>query len=211
MQPMRRLVLVRHGETDGQSSIRYFGSTDVELSAQGRAQMRALASALAMEPSAIDVVVTSPMKRARDSARILAGRAPVDILDELREIHFGRWEGMTREEIEAMDPILAKDWQAGAEGFEYPGGEARAAFTARVKEGLRRLLALPARGAVVVSHKGVIRTIVKELTGEALPRELPAVGSLVLVTRDGSGRWFLGGRSSNPPGVPTPHGIVLSR
>lgn len=202
MQSVRRLLLVRHGETDGQSSVRYFGSTDVPLSDHGRAQIRQLASTL--RGDSYDAIVSSPLSRAWHSAWILAAGRPVQLEHDLREIHFGRWEGLTREEIEARDPVAGKDWEAGAEGFEYPGGEPRAEFAARVRNALGRILQLPARSVLVVTHKGVIRTIVKDLTGETMDRDLPPLGGRVTVVRQPGGAWWLGTRGSNPPGVVTP-------
>jgi broad specificity phosphatase PhoE len=133
----------------------------------------------------------------------------VQLVDELREIDFGRWEGLTREEIEASDPILAKDWLAGAEGFEYPGGEPRARFEERVARGLAHILSQPVRGALVVAHKGVIRTIVRSLTGAAPEREAPALGGRLVVTWQPEGRWILGTRGSNPPGLPVPGDLAV--
>jgi broad specificity phosphatase PhoE len=123
------------------------------------------------------------------------------LVPQFREVDFGRWEGLTREEIEACDPVLAKDWQDGAEGFEYPGGESRSAFRARVESGLDALLASGLRSVLVVAHKGVIRAIGEKLTGEALEREAPPLGGVVVLTRDGDGSWFAGQRGSNPPAL----------
>ena len=66
-------------------------------------------------------------------ASIVAGGAPVRLDHRFNEIDFGRWEGLTKEEIEASDPMPYADWQAKAEDFEFPGGEARSAFSARVE------------------------------------------------------------------------------
>jgi broad specificity phosphatase PhoE len=196
---LRQLLLVRHGETDGASSIRYFGSTDVELSPIGRQQMAEVASRLAARR--VDLWLASNLRRSWLAAAIVARGANVRIDPDLREIHFGQWEGLTRDEIAARDPVLFQDWQAGAEGFEFPGGEARAAFRARVGRALERILASPGVNAVAVLHKGVIREITRQLTGHTLPREAPALGADVAVTRIAGGPWIVGERSSDPEGL----------
>ncbi len=199
MSSLRRLVLVRHGETDGNSSERLIGSGDVDLSAEGRAQMSAVARQLGGQ--VIDRVVASPKRRSWQSALIVSGGALLLLEHDFREIHFGRWEGLTAKEVEAADPVRHRDWRDGAESFEFPGGEPRAEFRARVKRGLERLLAGPARGALLVVHKGVIRVIVEELLGEKLERDRPRLGEVVVLTRDARGAWFRGSRSSNPPAL----------
>jgi alpha-ribazole phosphatase/probable phosphoglycerate mutase len=120
---------------------------------------------------------------------------------DFQEIHFGRWEGLTREEIQARDPVLYEDWQSRAEGFEFPAGELRADFRARIAAGLERVLATPAYSALAVLHKGVIREIVRQLTGDELGPDEPALGSWLAVTRVGDGSWIRGQRGSNPPGL----------
>jgi broad specificity phosphatase PhoE len=194
---LRQILLVRHGETDGASSIRYFGSTDVALSDEGRAHMRLLATRLASRR--VDLWLASNLRRSWGAAAIVARGAKVRIEPDLREIHFGKWEGLTQEEIAARDPVLYQDWQAGAEGFEFPGGEARAAFRTRVGRVIERLLASPARFAGGVLHKGVIREIARQLTGDAMSRTEPALGELVVLTRVADGPWLRGERSSDPP------------
>jgi broad specificity phosphatase PhoE len=198
MGKLRRLVLLRHGETNGESSVRFHGSGDVDLSPEGRAEMRRAAARIVPMP---ELVVASPLRRSWRSARIAGDGRRVLLVNEFREIHFGRWEGLTLAEIEARDPILFKEWQSRAAGFEYPGGEPRGDFKARVAQGLGRLLAADANDALVVVHKGVIRQIVESLTGTAIPSDQPALGEILVVTRTPDATWFLGQRSSNPPGL----------
>lgn len=199
MSGLRRLILLRHGESVGKSSLRLIGSGDPELSAEGRAQIQAAGARLRGE--VVDLVVASPLRRAWQSAWLVAGGVPVLLEPSFRETHFGRWEGLTQQEIEAADPVGFRDWTAGADGFEFPGGEPRANFRMRVHTGLRRLLATPARSALLVTHKGVVRRIVEELASEQLEREQPGLGEVLFLTRQPEGRWILGKRSSNPPGL----------
>jgi broad specificity phosphatase PhoE len=199
MSKLRRIILVRHGETDGESSTRLHGSSDVDLAAEGRAQMRAVASRLHGE--IFDLVVASPLRRSWQSACAVAGGRPVRLEPDFREIHFGRWEGLSAEEIRASDPVLYEDWRGGKEGFEFPGGEPRAEFRARVQRGLERLLASDARGALLVLHKGVIRVLVESLVKQTPEPDRPALGEALGVTRNPDGTWYIGRRSSNPPGL----------
>src|SRR5215467_12847097 len=111
-----RLTLVRHGETTGQSSVRYYGSTDVPLSRLGIEQMRHVGTALADER--FDVLLCSRLQRSRQSAELAARRRlaprPVAAFDE---VDFGRWEGWTREEIAARDAECYRRWQEDPEEF----------------------------------------------------------------------------------------------
>jgi broad specificity phosphatase PhoE len=192
----RQFLLIRHGETNGASSIRYFGSTDIELSDEGREQMARLGAQLAARR--IDLWVASNLRRSWAAAGIVARGAPVRIDPDFREIHFGQWEGLTREEIKARDPVAYEDWQSGAAGFEYPAGESRAAFRSRIGRGVERLLASPAANVGAVLHKGVVREIVRQLTGEPLTADHPQLGGIVVVTRVADGPWIVGQRSSDP-------------
>lgn len=198
MSSLRRIVMVRHGETEGQSSIRFHGSADVRLNDEGRAQLRE--AARKMRTEVFDLVAASPLRRAWEGAVIVSGGVPVRLYPEFGEVHFGHWEGMTAEEIEASNPALYRDWQSGAANFEYPGGELREAFRTRVARGLDALLASGATSALVVSHKGVIRTIGDRLLDEPLS-EGPELGGIVSVSRGANGRWYEGRHGSNPPGL----------
>lgn len=173
---------MRHGETEGQSSIRFHGSNDVPLSAHGRAQIAAVAPLLAgLQPARI---VHSPMSRAVESARILAGAcgyAPnlLHVEPRLREMSFGVCEGLTAEEIAAQHPeFWARRERGEHEGF--PGGELRVDFAARVQAVARELAAGPDEDVIVVSHQGTTRQILRALLG------MPQVGGDQFAVRLGS-------------------------
>jgi len=200
---MRRLVLVRHGESEANSKERLVGSADPALSAEGREQMQR--ARMRLVGQVIDLVVASPARRAWQSAQVLTGGAPARLEADLREIDFGRWEGHSLAELESADPVAFRQWRDGAPDFEYPNGELRASFRARVVRGLERILASPASSSLVVSHKGVIRVIVERLTGQGLAdRAQPALAEVLILTRQPDGGWRLGMHSSNPPGVENP-------
>jgi broad specificity phosphatase PhoE len=167
------LILVRHGETEGRSSIRYYGRTDIALSDEGRAQMRAAARALGRET--FSKVFASNLRRATEGARIIAGDgAPIVAIEEYAEIDFGRFEGLTLEEIRAGHPEDFERWQRQRleAGYQYPGGESGAAFRARVKLGMARMFKAWRDGraefsgtALLVAHRGVVRVILNDLAG----------------------------------------------
>jgi probable phosphoglycerate mutase len=201
MKSERRLWLVRHGETEGQSSIRYHGANDVPLSDVGRQQIRALLPLLAGIPFA--QVVHSPLSRAVESAAILVGGlresgvtidASAQRADErFREISFGACEGMTREEIDAAFPTFWADYEAGkTHGF--PEGEPRRDFAARVSAAVTELAASPWQGdALLVAHRGIVRQAIADLLGDSdAPRDAYAVelASLSVLRQTGSG-WQL--------------------
>lgn len=185
---LSRIVLIRHGETVGESSIRFHGAGDVALSTTGRLQ--AEAARRAIPGDGYDRIVASTRMRAWQTALIVARRRPVQLEHDFREIDFGRWEGLTREEIAERDPILYEDWQRGVAGFAFPEGEERAAFRARVERGLERLMSRgDTEAPIVVAHKGVVRTLAEALTGDVLERDAPPLGGLLCVTRASDGRW----------------------
>ncbi len=199
MSQLRRLVLIRHGETVGESSVRFHGSNDVELSAEGRALMREVGRGLRGE--VFDLVLASPLRRSWEAASIVVGGAPVRLEHDFREIDFGRWEGMTKQEIEASDPLLYKDWQEKTTGFDFPGGEPRAEFQARVLQGLERLEQSGATSALVVVHKGTIRTIADRLLETPLAEGEPPLGGVVVLSRGPDGCWVRGRRGSDRAGL----------
>jgi broad specificity phosphatase PhoE len=185
-----RLILVRHGETAGESSIRYHGRTDVPLSELGRAQMRLAGQTLETRHRAKHFarVFSSSLVRASEGARIIAGdSAPLMTIDEFAEVHFGLFEGLTADEIRDRHPNEFARWNADrlAPSYTYPEGESRADFTNRVERGLERMLAIWTPrdyDTLLVAHRGVIRAIVRKLTHHDPVVEL---GSIHILRFDG--------------------------
>jgi broad specificity phosphatase PhoE len=105
-----RLTLVRHGETHGESSIRYYGRTDVPLSQVGRAQMQRVRAAFICQRFV--ATYSSTLSRSAEAARIVTGGAqPVTPMAGFNEIDFGEWEGFTAEQIRERQPALYAQWQ----------------------------------------------------------------------------------------------------
>jgi broad specificity phosphatase PhoE len=184
-----RLILVRHGETVGESSIRYHGRSDVKLSALGCSQMRAAAQFLAREKFAR--VFSSPLKRAVQSARLIAGEnAEIATVADFAEIDFGLFEGLTVEEIRARYPEHFASWNERRfeQTYAYPRGESRADFSARVRRGLEWMLELwraigtdgTLQGtALLAAHRGVIREVSRGLAGVEPRSDLGSIHILV--------------------------------
>ncbi len=174
--PAPTLVLLRHGETVGQSSIRLHGATDVALSSVGEQQAQRAAAALAGRHFAR--VLCSPLQRARRTAEIVlaALTAPpaLEVVPDLREVNFGAWEGWTYAEAELRDPENFRRWRSEGTRFDYPGGEPRTDFHARVHAAARLQLATPTGETLAVLHKGVIKAVIAALTDQS-PAEIAAL------------------------------------
>jgi len=200
--------MVRHGETDGESSIRYYGRTDVPLSNLGRSQARE--ARWKIPGRTYEAIWTSPLSRAWESAEIIVPESTLHLEADFREIDFGRWEGLTREEIEIMDPESHARWQDGHPDFEFPGGEKRADFRRRIEAGLERLRASGVESAMIVAHKGVLRTLLELVSGQTLPAGLPELGGVFQIYRDLDRVWQTGRRGSDPSCSEAPIGIPMS-
>ena len=204
---LKRIILVRHGETAGQSSIRYYGVTDVPLSEAGRAQVRAARDRIRGET--YQAVWASTLCRSWESARIVAPGRPIHLESDFREIDFGDWEGLTAQEIERIDPAGHAEWQAKGLEYTFPGGERRSDFRLRIARGLDRLRATGVESALVAVHKGVVRTLLELVSGHTLAPDEPALGGVIEASRDAQGRWFTGRRGSDGTSTVVGSGIPL--
>ncbi|HEY1551082.1 MAG TPA: histidine phosphatase family protein [Kofleriaceae bacterium] len=176
------ILLARHGETEWNAIGRLQGHTDVELNDNGRAQARALAAELAA--ANIASVWTSDLARARETGAIVAaalGLDPPRALADLRERRFGVFEGLTRDECAARYPDAWRAWTSRTE--HPPGGESREDATARMARGIDRVRG-EAGTALIVTHGGVMRLWIANVTGEAVP--LVANGAVYTVEHDGA-------------------------
>ncbi|MYM19144.1 histidine phosphatase family protein [Brevibacterium sp. 5221] len=156
---MKRLFLVRHGQTAYNAQRRFQGQIDVALNERGEAQAQAIAAHLAATES-IDRIVASDLTRARQTAQAIGRAAGVDVEFDpgLREITVGEWEGLDRDEIHAQWPDLLAEWNAGAD-MRPPGGESRNEAGRRVADAVERLVDQAGEDEVlvIVAHGAVIR------------------------------------------------------
>jgi probable phosphoglycerate mutase len=193
---VKRLVLVRHGETAWNADHRLQGQTDIALSDHGRAQAAALAPLIAR--LAPDVALTSDLGRAAETSALL-GRADAMLCPALRERNLGVWEGCA---IAALPSAEVEAWRAGR--LTPPGGEPWDAFCARVDAALRAAVADCARVAVATCHGGVIRAAIHRLVGiEARLMQPVGPGSVSIVDLDG-GMFRLKAFNLRPPGPDRP-------
>jgi glucosyl-3-phosphoglycerate phosphatase len=198
---LRRLVLLRHGQTDYNLAGRMQGHLDSQLTDTGRAQAVTVAPEIArMAP---DLLISSDLRRAIDTADIVGAATglPVKLDPRLRETHLGEWQGRTVEEIEQAWPGAIATWRSDP-GWAPPGGESRIDVVYRSRPVVEELdEEVPpgsAATAVLVAHGGMIAGLVSGLL--ALPTaSWPAIGGIgncrwaALARRDDHPRWRLVG------------------
>jgi probable phosphoglycerate mutase len=163
--PVTTLVLVRHGATAHTAEKRFSGGlagSNPGLTDEGRAQVREVADWLAPLDEAVAAVVSSPVRRTRESAEILAERLGVDLVEEpgFAEMEFGTWDGLTFAEVREQQPDQLERWLGNLD-VAAGGGESFRELEKRVLDGLQRLLERYAgRTVLVVSHVTPIKTLV---------------------------------------------------
>ena len=161
-----RVFLVRHGATVLSAEDRFAGSTDVDLSDEGRLQATALGQRLSTEK--IGAVYASPLKRTRETASLLSAPhgLPLQTMDGLREIDHGRWEGLTRAEVEEKFEDEYQQWETDPFTFAPQGGESGLSVMARSLPAIREIVVRHAGEKVlVVSHKATLRLLISSLLG----------------------------------------------
>jgi len=156
-----RIWLIRHGEPVAEALGRCYGSLDFALSETGRGQMERVAEYVRSEP--ISAVYTSPRLRAREGAKILAAAvsSPVlEVAEDLREMDFGDFEGLTFDEIAARSPEFYRRWMENPTEVLFPNGETFPAMRHRV---LRAFDAIERKHedqtVALVTHGGVNRIL----------------------------------------------------
>lgn len=178
---MTLLLLVRHGETDWNTSRRLQGDRDVPLGERGRAQVGALAPVVA--EFGPEHVVCSPLSRTRETAALLGHHDPA-LDDRWKEADLGRWTGRSSLELREHSPQEYAGWRAGT--FTPPEAEPFAAMVDRVVDALE--VALDKGGTVlVVTHGGPVRAACRRLVG-LQPANLLPVSPASLTAVDVQGR-----------------------
>lgn len=169
---VRRLVMLRHGQTEFNAGTRMQGQLDTELTDLGRAQAVAAAEVLAKRQPLL--IVSSDLRRARDTAEALGERGglPVRVDTRLRETHLGDWQGLTHEQVDATAPGARLAWRDDARWAPH-GGESRIDVADRSLPLVAELVAGEPdwgqegcdRPVVLVAHGGLIAALSAALIG----------------------------------------------
>jgi probable phosphoglycerate mutase len=157
------LVLLRHGETPLSAERRFSGLGDPDLTPNGLAQAAAAAEKLSRDPYRPDVIIASPLTRARQTAQAVAARTGLDyeVDEDLRETDFGAWEGHTFTEVQRRWPTELAAWLTDPD-TPPPGGESFTAVAHRVERAQQRLKdTYEGRTILVVSHVTPIKTLLR--------------------------------------------------
>ena len=174
-KPVRtRICIIRHGETDWNVEKRIQGHTDIPLNATGRAQ--ALAMAFNAAHHRFNAIYSSDLARAVETARVLAQREDheVKLLPQLRERHFGIFQGLTAAQGAERHPEAYAHYVARDLDYDFESGEPLRRFSERVSEAMDWLVRHHSGQTIaVVSHSGVLDVIYRRATGRPLttPRD----------------------------------------
>jgi len=161
-----RIILVRHGQTQWNREERFRGRADLALTELGLRQARATAERLAR--MGVSQIYSSPLRRALETARIIGQRLgiPAQPLEELIDIDFGDWQGLSPQEARERDGELYHLWSVSPHRVKFPGGESLGNVRQRVSQALEKVVAEhPEETVVLVSHMVACRVMICAVLG----------------------------------------------
>lgn len=161
---MIKLYLIRHGETDWNASKKFQGWSDIELNKNGLEQAKLLGERF--KNIKVDEIYSSPLKRAVKTAEPLAKANGITVQTNecFKEINFGKWEGLTRDEISETYGAEFDDFIIAPEIHTFPGEISFDNVTKRIAKGLDEVLkGKNDKSIAIVSHGGIIRLMIKYL------------------------------------------------
>lgn len=190
---MKRLFLVRHGQTDWNLEERWQGNIDVPLNAEGVNQAHAVAARFKRE--AVSAVYSSDLARAKATADIIAAQHSLTAIGDprWRELNLGVFQGLTWHDIKGRYPNEVEMMQRDYMGYVMPKGESRLSMQNRTYESLQAIVTAAADGSntVIVSHGGTIRVILLRLFKEQ-QIEKRSISNTSVTTIDTDGQdWHL--------------------
>jgi broad specificity phosphatase PhoE len=191
---MAVLHWARHGENTANLSRRLsYRVYDADLTERGIAQAVQLAEALLGSAHQPELLVSSPLRRARQTADILAARLGLPVaaeLDDLREVNVGELDGRNDDAAWLRYDAILADWRSGQLNQRFPGGESGYELAERIRRAMLAVAGQANATAIVVAHGASIRAAVPLLTGQPDPAADLATGGLarftVTSTSDGS-------------------------
>ena len=162
---MAEIILARHSETEWNVAEVFRGQIDIDLSETGAKQAKLLAEYLST--SAIEAVYSSPLKRARETAEIIAQphKLKVNADPGLIDFDFGRWQGLSHEEVKEKYENLYTRWVTHPEQVSMPGGERLEDVSRRVIRFINRIIAGHHGTILIVGHRVVNKVMLCTMLG----------------------------------------------
>lgn len=160
----KQIWLIRHPEIENADSRYFYGSSDVGLSPRGVEQAGRLAEFL--QKNNLKRIITSGLKRSDYLGRMVARTEDIswEVEPFIKEMHFGRWEGMPAAEVERTEPERYKDCLYADMNFRFPGGESVREFFDRVKKGLEKIVKESDESLIaIITHSGVVRMVLMDI------------------------------------------------
>jgi len=162
---MTEIILVRHGETEWNVAEIFRGRIDIDLNEMGIKQAGLLAEYLSNVK--IDAIYSSPLKRALKTAEIVAGyhKLDVDIAPGLTDFNFGKWQGLSHQEVKDKYKQLYAEWIKHPDQVKMPAGESLDDVRKRTNDVVAELIASYEGTVVLVSHRVVNKVLICALLG----------------------------------------------
>lgn len=156
-----KLIFIRHGQTDWNIQGKIQGSYDIELNETGIKQAIELSDKLTKHKYEFKKIYSSPQKRALNTAEILSDSSNIEyvVIDDLREINMGEWEGLSWEEVEENYPSEYKEWKSNRRYTSPPKGESYEDMLQRVIRSLHKIINENKDDVVIVTHSAVIMSL----------------------------------------------------
>ena len=162
---MTQLILARHGQTSWNVEKVFRGRADVDLNEIGVRQAELLAKYLGNWE--LEAIYSSPLKRALDTANIVARRQKVEvrIADGLTDIDFGKWQSLPEQQVKRLYPDLFDQWRTNPHTVRTPGGEDLEDVTRRAVEVVNSIVCGHRGNVLLVSHRVVLKVLICHLLG----------------------------------------------
>jgi len=159
-----RIIMIRHGQTEWNALHRYQGHTDIKLNQVGRMQARQVAQYLS-QTEQIEAIYCSDLARSMETAQIIAREIKLPVMADrrLREIHFGKWEGLTFSEVYDQFKPEFDTWFNNTSDFRAPGGESFQDLLNRSLQAVQEIAGKHTGTVAVATHGGVIMALLYHL------------------------------------------------
>lgn len=156
-----KIFLVRHGETDWNLKGKIQGNTDIELNKTGIKQAYELSNKMLEKNYKFSKIYSNPQKRALQTAKILSENTNIEciVVDKLKEMNLGKWEGLAWSEVRENYPLEYKEWFVKRRYTKTPNGESYEEMLERVLDSLYKIIDDNSDNIVIVTHSAVIMSL----------------------------------------------------